>query len=237
MKKMLLTISVAMALTLSSVAMAGDMKLSASLGGQLGMPMGDFGDIWKMGMGGNGRIGLEISPAFEVGGTFSYSSFGLDEDGLQGFGTLGLLKVGAEALGGTVTATWGDMTVLEILVDARYFIPVGAEDAPFKPYLTGTVGMASVSLDQLDVLLALPGLADTTLTWPSGSETAAGFGIGAGFEYMFSPKVGFWLDGKYMLTGLTIAILEIPGINVDSRVDVAYFPIRAGVKIMFGGGE
>jgi len=196
--------------------------------------MGYFSDIWKMGMGGNGRIGLEISPAFEVGGTFSYSSFGLDEDGLVD-ALLGEYRPYFDLAGVTIGFQGGEMTVLEILADARYFIPVGAEDAPFKPYLTGTVGMASVSVDEFTVSVTVPGVGETSVTDPSISETVLGFGIGAGFEYMFSPKVGFWLDGKYMLTNLAIGIYKYDRTLLE--YDVAYLPIRAGVKIMFGGGE
>ena len=47
-------------------------------------------------------------------------------------------------------------------------------------------------------------------------------GFGAGFEYMFGPKAGLWLDGKYMLI-------------MTEGESMAHLPIRAGLKFMFGG--
>lgn len=237
MRKLCVVFCVMLVFVLGGTALAGEMKPSVSLGGQLAMPMGDFGDAWKMGFGGNGRFGLQFGPKFEAGLTLGYNSVPLDEDGVLDV-FLGDFRELLGMAGVTVSASGADMTMLEVLADFKFFIPAGAEGSAFKPYLTGTAGMVSVSIDDLDFTLEAPGLPDITETIPSGSESAAVFGIGAGFEYMFSPKVGFWLDGKYMLSSLKIQMmtLTLSGYGV-TEMDVAYLPIRAGVKIMFGGTE
>jgi len=243
MKKTLLTISVVVALVLSSSAMAGDTKLSVGLGGQLGMPMADFGDAWEMGFGGCGRIGLEVSPQLEVGLTLSYGSLGLDTDGLinASFGALAELLEGAGATF-TSEAEGGDITIFGVHSDIRFFIPVGAENAPFRPYLTASGGLTSLSIDEF-TCLAEAEFEDVTIfeaaiLGRSESKSAASFGAGAGFEYMFSPTVGFWADAQYILTTVKI---QIPAISATTfreytiEYTVGYLPVRAGVKFMFGG--
>ena len=242
MKKVLLTISIVMALTLAGAAMAGDMRLSASLGGELAMPVADFGNIWDMGVGGNGRIGLEVSPKLEIGLTVSYSSLGTNIDGLIDE-TIGPLLSYLEGFNATVDVggEGGDLSMFGVLSDVRFFIPVGAEDAPFRPYLTASGGLLNVSIDDITLafeaeVMGIPFAADTA-TAASASESAVAFGAGGGFEYMFSPTVGIWVDAKFMLTNLKI---QIPGYNeniqpVVMEFDVAYMPIRAGLKFMFGG--
>jgi len=233
MRKLCVVFCVMLVFVLGGTALAGEMKPSISLGGQLAMPMGDFGDAWKMGFGGNGRFGMQFSPKFEAGLTLGYNSVPLDEEGMRDL-FLGEWADLFDMIGGSFTVGGADMTIFEVLADFKFLIPAGAEGAPFKPYLTGTVGMASVSTDDLEYDLFIPGYVDTTLTEAVESKTAAVFGAGAGFEYMFSPTVGFWLEGKYMMSSLKIQVMTMEEIK---ELTVAYLPIRAGVKIMFGGGE
>jgi opacity protein-like surface antigen len=228
MNKRFMVLWVMLVLAVGGTTLAGEKKPSLSLGGQVVMPMGDLGDIWKTGYGGVGRFGFQVSPSFEIGGTVGYSSLSFQEDGILSAFGLDQYKAELEQLGVTMTGEGGSLSALEVLADFRYFIPVGSEGAAFKPYLTGSAGMANVSVDDLDITLVIPSYIDTTVTWPSESKTAAVFGLGAGFEYMFSPKVGFWVDGKYALSNLKLQV-------VLTEYDFAYLPIRAGLKIMFGG--
>jgi|GEM_PF-1985767 len=231
MRKLCVVFCVMLVFVMGGTALAGEMKPSVSLGGQLAMPMGDFGDLWKMGFGGNGRFGMQFSPKLEAGVTVGYSSLSFDEDGALIAMGLAEYEEYLDLLGITVGASGGDMTMIEIISDIKFFIPVGTEDAPFKPYLTGVAGINMVSIDDLSMEFASTVLGmSVSFDIPAGDKTAAIFGVGAGFEYMFSPKAGFWVDAKYMLSNLKIAVIA-------SEYDVQYLPIRAGVKIMFGGTE
>lgn len=64
---------------------------------------------------------------------------------------------------------------------------------------------------------------DETVTLPFGdySETKLSMGAGFGFDYMFSPKIGMFLDGR-------IAIILTSG---DSFM---YLPFKGGIKVGFG---
>jgi opacity protein-like surface antigen len=233
MRKLCVVFCVMLVFVLGGTALAGEMKPSVSLGGQMGMPMGKFGDAWKMGFGGSGRVGFQISPQVEVGGTFCYGSYSFDEDGFLKAAGLAQYQDLLDLVGGSMSVKGADLTMLEFLADFKFFIPAGAEGAAFKPYLIATVGAASVSIDERTFRLSIPGYIDESLTEESLSKTAAMFGAGAGLEYMFSPKVGFWMDVQYRLTNLKI----VPFVGSMDELTVGYLPIRAGVKIMFGGGE
>lgn len=214
MKKLVVVVTVFVAFMLSGTAMAGEMKPAAYLGGGISMPSGDFSDFWKMGFGGAGRFGLQISPAIEIGGTVAYSSVPFDDDNLCDY-----VESIAGPIADDVTFEGADITLLEFLADVKFLIQAGEEGAPFKPYLSGTVGMTNVSIDDFTYTYG-----STSVTVEKAKSTELSFGLGAGFEYMFGPKTGLWVDGKYMI------------INTEGD-SMNHMPIRAGLKFMFGGTE
>lgn len=108
-----------------------------------------------------------------------------------------------------------DLKALAFLADIKFY-PGSATEATFKPYVSGTVGVTQAKLG-LGILAGLAGTEEVT-------ETKPAFGFGAGFDYMFSPTAGLWVDAKYMFVTLEGESLK-------------HVPLRAGVKFMFGGTE
>ena len=199
---------------LASTAVAGEMKPAVYVGGGVNMPMGDWSDFWKMGFGGSGRLAFEVAPAIEIGATFGYTAFPFDDDKFIEW----------------VEANWGDVAedaevegldvnAMEFLADIKYKFGVGPEAKAFAPYMMAVFGMTQLSFDDATVT---EGGETQTIDMSALSATDLTLGFGAGFEYMFSPKAGLWVDGKYMVI-------------MTEGESTSHLPIRAGLKFMFGG--
>ncbi|MEW5795577.1 MAG: outer membrane beta-barrel protein [Candidatus Zixiibacteriota bacterium] len=203
-------------IAMSGTVFAGETKPAVYLGGGLGLPMSPstFSDFWKMGFGGTGRFAFEVSPAVEVGATIGYSSFSFDDDKF-----IEWVEANFGPVDPTATVDGLGLTALEFLADVKYMFSTGQEAKPFVPYLVATAGMTNLSFDDATVTEA----GETTVIDMSDvSATDLTLGFGAGFQYMLSPKTGLWFDGKYMII-------------MTEGESTSYVPIRAGIKIMFGG--
>ena len=209
MKKLAIVLVVVMALALSASAENGATKMKPVLyvGGGLGMPISPdfYKDYWKMGIGFGGGLGVQINPSLEVIGKFYYNSFGADWDAI--FGPLASL----------VTIEGLDFQVMEFGADVKYLFNAKA-GTPFAPFLVLGVGASSVSFS--DVTVSAEGVEEVTV--PSGiDESAISLSAGVGFDYMFSPKAGIWVETRYMMIA-------------TEGESTAYLPIRVGLKVLFG---
>ena len=220
MKRSTIVAVVVVVLAFSGSALAGEMKPAVYVGGGISMPLSPdfFKDYWKMGFGGGGGVGFAFSPVVEVGANFAYSSFALDED--KFLAAAGLTSEIMDLYNISVDISGFDMSAMEFLAYVKYTFNTG--ESKFKPYLTSTVGMTQLSADEISLEVDVPGHGMISFTQPSQDVTEMTLGFGAGFEYMFGPKAGLWLDGKYMLI-------------MTEGESTAHLPIRAGLKFMFGG--
>jgi opacity protein-like surface antigen len=180
------------------------------VGGGLGMPLSPtlFSDYWKMGFGFGGGLGLQFNPQVEIIGRFHYNTFPLDDDKL-------LSDAGVS--GSSVTIDGLDFQSLEFGVDLKYIFKMAAE-SKFKPYMVTNVGFANVKFT--DVTITGDG-GSITLPASSISETDFTFAPGLGFDYMFAPKVGMWIDVRYALV-------------LTEGETTSYLPIKAGLKLELG---
>lgn len=210
MKKALLVF--AAVVLCASMAMAqSQAKPVIYLGGGLSMPLGptEFKDYWKMGFGFGGGVGVSVGPQIELIGKVSYNMHSFDSDKL-----LSDLEAEGEDVTG-VTIDGGDIKILAFGADFKYIFTAG-EEAKFKPFMIAGLGMANLKYTDVTV-------SDETLeiTIPSGSTTEFALSGGAGFDYMFSPKAGFWFDAR-LATVLT------------EGETTTYLPFQVGLKFMLG---
>ncbi len=198
MRKLL--VAVALILMLAVGASAQSPKICLYAGGGMGLPMSPevFSDGWKAGLNFGGGVGYLASPQFEVGGTLYYNSFGLDVP--SGVGIDG-----------------GSFTSLEIMANFKYLIAVGAEDASFKPYLLGKIGMATV--DVTDITLTE---GEYVYTMGVIGETKLAYGFGAGADIAISPKAAVFFQTNYTFVA-------------TSGESMSYLPFSAGIKFWLGG--
>lgn len=207
MKRIVLILAVLL-LFAASTSAQDQIKPAIYVGGGLGMPMGPdgFKDYWGMGMGFGGGVGLGFTPYLEVIGKFYFNQFPFDGDKL-------LSDAGVTG----VTIDGFDFRALEFGADVKYIF--GADGgAPFKPY--GIVGLGMANIKFTDITVTGDG---DTLVLPLGGASATKFMLngGVGFDYMFSPKMGLWVDARYA--------------TILTEGDAfSYFPIRGGLKVMLG---
>jgi opacity protein-like surface antigen len=206
MKKLILVSVFLLAFAATSAAQQ-QMKPVFYAGGGLCMPIGPtfFKDYWKTGIGFGGGVGLQFNPQIEVIAKFYYNTFGLDWDKLLA----GYSGVTCDGL---------DFQAIEFGADFKYMMAAGGEGAPFKPFFIAGVGFAQAKFTDLTVT------GDTsTVIFPASSisETKVAISAGAGFDYMFSPQMGFWLEGRFAMIA-------------TSGESTTYLPFRAGIKFLIG---
>ena len=206
MKRVLIVVAALLALS-TMVTAQSQVKPVVYVGGGLALPLSPegFSDGWKMGYGFGGGVGIQLDPSMELIGKVFYNTFPLDDDKLLE-GTTG------------ITVDGGDFQFLEFGADFKYILMANAPDAKFKPFLIGGLGMTNIKVS--DFTIAGDG---ESVMFPFGdySETKFSLGAGAGFDYMFSPKAGVWLEAR-------VHVVMTEG---DS---FTYLPVRAGVKFLFG---
>jgi opacity protein-like surface antigen len=208
MKRLILILFAILILALPSFGQSA-VKPVIYAGGGLALPMNPtvFKDYWKMGFGGGGGIGIQINPNVEIIGKVFYNTFPLDAD-----------KILSEEGVTGVTIDGLDFQALEFGADIKYLFPAGGPEGKFKFALIGGVGLAQAKFT--DVTITGDG-SSITLPASSISETKVAFGFGAGFDYMFSPKAGFWFEGRYNIVS-------------TSGQSTGYLPMRVGVKFLLG---
>lgn len=136
--------------------------LDFGLLGGLSMPMGDFGDVAKMGfhIGGFGAARLSETSPIKIRAELVYNRFGA-----EGFEDVGEVDVD------------GNYSILSITGNAIYDLPA---EGMVRPYVMGGLGLyrftASVDAD-------IPGAGDVD---SSASETEFGFNIGGGLNFQLS---------------------------------------------------
>ena len=201
MKKLIILLAVLLAMAASGFAQG---KLSFYGGGGMGMPISPkaIKDHWGMGFNAGGGIGYMVQPKIELIGRFTFNTFPLDADKYET--DFGLKYEG-----------W-DFRVLQFEADIKYFFTPPVDESPFRPFSIIGIGMSNITY--------------TDRTLKSGTETISrgysdatklSLDAGLGFDYMFSPKFGMFLDAR-------LAIVLTEG---DS---FGYIPLKAGIKIALG---
>ena len=171
------------------------------------MPIGPtaFKDGWKMGFGFGGGVGLQFNPQIEASGKFYYNTFGFDWDKLIG-GASGVSGDGA------------DFQAIEFGVDLKYMFAAGGQTALLKPYVVLGGGFVNVKFTDATIT---GGTTTYMIPFSGISETKINFSGGAGLDYMMSPQMGIWVEGRFLLIA-------------TEGESISFLPIRAGIKFLLG---
>ena len=202
MKKLVFIFVVLLAFS-AGVCAKDQVKPVVYAGGGICLPLGPtaFKDFWKAGGSFGGGIGIQINPKIEIIGRAYYSQHSIDD---------GKLPTG-------VTIEGGKIKLVAFGVDGKYSFSKNEEGIGFIPYIITGIGMTNIKIEKATVTAG-----SYVIPFSEESETKLGVNVGAGLDYMFTPKAGLWLEGR-------LAMVSTSG---DSFV---WLPIRAGVKLMFGG--
>lgn len=192
-------------------------KFAFTGGGDLGIPMGDFGDEDKMaaktGFGFRGNVEYFITDNIAVGGVFHYGSFGTETGEFEEYGT-------------DVDVT---QKITQFASFAEYLFPAGPNLSPYlklgagfgKYKFDGNVSAVGVSVD-------LEGDFDSKLYILAGG----------GIIYMASPNIA--LRGELLFNHLTTdgakGDVEILGISMEGELDnnIQYLSMFVGISFFVG---
>jgi len=212
MKRVLIVVAALLALS-TMVTAQSQVKPVFFAGGGMGMPLAPsfFSDYWKMGYGFGGGAGVQINPSIEITGKVFYNTFTFDGDKF-----LKEFSLGEDVSGITIDGL--DFKAIEFGVDFKYILLANQPEAKFRPFMVVGAGMANIKFDDVTIT----GDSESVML-PTGafSETDFAIGGGAGFDYMFAPKTGVWLEARV-------------NVIMTEGESTTYLPIRAGVKFLFG---
>lgn len=166
MKKFFLFALVAMLLVGFSSTSFAQIKVGATAG--LALPMGDFGDGWKMGFGGGVEGKYFLSDNLALGASLGYYAFSAKDVDID-------LK--------SEDASDPSFSVMPILATVDYFFA----NEGFKPFVGAGVGLFSMKSK-----VYVPFFGDVEAT-----SSELGVAPTVGFLYGISDKLDFNLNAKY----------------------------------------
>ena len=182
-------------------------------------------DMYKSGVNFGGGVGFQVSPMFELVGRVDYNSFSFDDEGFSDAMVKEFEKLlPVTGLSLDVDVDGGTLKLLEFMGDVKFLIPVGGEAPAFQPFLLGGIGITNAEISESEWTMSVSYVGqDTTFTMliPSESHTKLAFNIGAGFDWMVSPTVGIFVEGRYA----QVALAGDP---------IGYLPVRGGLIVKLG---
>jgi len=181
-KLMMLMLAVILMAGFSSQSF-GQIKIGANAG--IGLPMGDFGDGYKMGFGGSVEGKYFLNDNLAIGATFGFYSFKMKDDLLT-----------YEKSESSADATF---TIMPILATVDYYFATEG----FKPYVGAGVGLYSWKSK-----VSVPYFGDVEVT---GSDL--GIAPTVGFCYGLSEKIDLNVNAKYNMIFTEGSSTTFLGIN------------------------
>ncbi len=146
-------------------------KMYLGVGGEIALPMGDFGDYADMGFGGTATFEMSFMPK------------------LNGYAKVGYLMWGGKEYSAGTYKITTDYSAIPILVGAKYFFAPG-----FYGLVETGLHMFTFSAESQYTI------GGTTVTSSSDvSESKFGFGVGAGYELPIGTKAMLDLSAKYQM--------------------------------------
>ncbi len=196
MKKVLLTITIVFVFSSMALAQVPSSPISFYGGGALSVPSSPstFSDSWKTGYHGFVGVGFDVAPKVKVVAKIERHNFGSD------FGL-------ADINGGNYKV-W--------MFGPEAHLSLGAPMVPIKPFLSGGIGMASVTFDDFtgtDPLVAAMNTANN-----GASSTNFYYSIGGGLEFSVGPAASLFVQARYA------------SISGDGG-STSFLPISVGLKI------
>lgn len=142
-------------------------KMALSVGGNVALPMGSFGDVAKVGFGGGAKFEYELQPNIMLTGSAQYLMFSAKDD-----------IVGV------------DWSIIPILVGGKYFFSPGV-------YGMAELGMNFWSTKFKTPEIRVGGVVVVPAQEVSSSGSDFGFAFGAGYEMAMGKSGALDISAKY----------------------------------------
>jgi len=157
------------------------------------VPMGDLGDLYQSGAGGHIGLSYKLADSWDIGAHVGYKVWNPDND----YFSKKLSELSGENVNIEVDMPY---SVIPIMLDGFYYI---SRDK-FQPFLTLSFGLHLAKIDANSV--KLNGVEYSFRK--SESKTVTAYKIGAGFNYLFSEKIGLNFAATLDGNGLEISQSE-----------------------------
>jgi hypothetical protein len=178
MKRVLLTAAIVV-MTSAAAAQPDEGLTEVSFGAGIGMPVGEFNDIYMTGLLVGSSIGYFVDDQFEIGAEFGYHRYAADED------------VFDPGIAGVEVNVDVHAEISQFSATGRYLLTPEFNSA----YLKGSIGLYH---GEASGTISASGAGQTASeNVDSGPETDLGFGVGAGYQYKGKSNLGFYVEGIF----------------------------------------
>ena len=172
--------------------------------------------------GGGYNINLEVESdtGWAAGAAVGYGfDFGLRAEGEVAYRMDGLDQANAGPIAFDLD---GDTTALSIMGNLWFDIPLSG---PVRPFVGGGVGMAQVSLNDVEVRAIGPG------TFVDDSDWVFAYQLGGGIAYQVAPGVEVTAEYRYFATDNPE--YELEAVPVDAEYEYGSHSVLLGVRYTF----
>ncbi len=183
-------------------------------------PMGDFGDLYKSGIGAQAAVTYDIALGLQLNVSAGYTQLSFNNDKfnelLNGMGITEKVNVDSK------------ITIIPIMAGARYYFT----GSGLRPYAALDLGLHFVSVGASSVNVG----GQTFPATVEQSKATTAWGIGGGFLIQVAPKISLDISAKMNGNGLesgTDISVSGPGYSSSqsSKSTTTYFSVGAGIHI------
>ncbi len=188
MKKALLLTLIFASLTLAQIT-----PIKYGVSGLLGVPTGDFGDLYKNGYGGAANINIAIPGPFTITGSVGYATFALDNDYIN----QKLKELDSTPQNAPTVNLDMPFSMIPVIVGVKYSL---LNAVLFSPYASAELGVAFTTLKLSgNIEYNSSGAGGGTVKVPSEtkSDTKSTFGLGIGTEINVAPNITIDVAAKF----------------------------------------
>lgn len=173
MKKFIL-ISLALLLLFTTLTFAQS-NIRLNVGLDYTSPMGDLGDLYKPGFGGNLGFAYKLSDSWDLGAKIGYVKWNADND----YHSQKISELAGENINVEVEIPY---SIIPIMLDGYYYFSRN----DFQPYLMLSLGAHIAKIEANAIKIN----GEEFNIGESQSKAVLGYKIGAGFNYLLSEKLG-----------------------------------------------
>ena len=205
---------------LCGTLLSAQSKFGVGVSGVFISPTGDFGDLYKSGIGGLASLTYNVTDNIQLSASAGYSALSFNNDKFNEL----LNDMGIT----TKVEIDSDIKIIPLLLGGRYYIT----KTDFRPYAALDLGLHIVSVSAASVTVA----GQTLNAVKEESKAATAWGIGIGFLLKVAPKINIDVNAKIngnSLESSTDLSVSSPGYSYSqsSKSTTTFFSIAAGVLI------
>ncbi|MCK6603758.1 MAG: outer membrane beta-barrel protein [Ignavibacteriaceae bacterium] len=180
-------------LLLASLTFAQITPIKYGASGLLGIPTGDFGDLYNNGYGGTAHINIAIPGPFTLTGSVGYATFALDNDYIN----QKLKELDSTPQNAPTVNLDMPFSMIPVTVGVKYSL---FNAVVLSPYASAELGLAFTTLKlsgNIEYNSSGAGSGTVKVPTETKSDTKSTFGIGIGTEINAAPNLTIDIAAKF----------------------------------------